>query len=178
MELTAHSERVYSIDEFLSLDQCDALIADAEQHGFDAASVRTASGQKMLQNIRNNERAQYESPDWVALLWRRLQTVQLPTLDGQNAKALPKEIRFYRYSPNQRFKMHKDGSWTESGMTSKLTLMVYLNNDFAGGETDFRDFKISPKKGTAVLFIHDIWHEGSIVTQGVKYVARSDVLYG
>ena len=48
---------------------------------------------------------------------------------------------------------------------------------FGGGETDFRDFKISPQKGTAVLFVHDTWHEGAQVTYGVKYIARSDVLY-
>ena len=74
--------------------------------------------------------------------------------------------------------MHKDGAWTEAGLTSKLTMMVYLNEGFAGGETDFRDFKIVPKLGSALFFIHDVWHEGAAVTQGLKYVLRSDVLYG
>jgi predicted 2-oxoglutarate/Fe(II)-dependent dioxygenase YbiX len=166
------------MDSFLTMPQCDALIADAEQHGFDMAGVRTVAGQKMMSNIRNNERVQYPSEPWVAVLWEGLSKLELPILEGQQAKGLPQDIRFYKYSPGQRFKMHKDGSWTEAGLTSKLTLLVYLNHDFGGGETDFRDFKISPKKGTAVLFVHDTWHEGAQVTHGVKYIARSDVLYG
>jgi hypothetical protein len=132
----------------------------------------------MMQNIRNNERARFESPAWIERLWLRLSKVPLPALDGQVAMALPKELRFYKYSPGQRFKMHKDGSWSEAGLTSKLTLLVYFNDDFLGGETDFRDFKIAPRRGTALLFIHDTWHEGLMVTVGMKYVLRSDVLYG
>ncbi len=178
MELILHSDRVYAVDHFLSAAQCDALMADAELHGFSAAGVRTLAGEKLMQNIRNNERAQYVSPSWVALLWQRLQAVSLPTLGGQSAKALPQELRFYKYAEQQRFKMHKDGSWTEAGLTSKLTMMVYLNDGFAGGETDFRDFKVHPKKGSALFFVHDTWHEGAVVTKGVKYVVRSDVLYG
>ncbi len=132
MQLIAHSDHVYSIDSFLTIAQCDALIADAESQGFGMAGVRTTAGQKMMPNIRNNERAQYPSGPWVALLWEYLSKVQLPTLDGQAAIGLPKDIRFYKYSEGQRFKMHKDGSWVEGGLTSKLTLLVYLNNDFDG----------------------------------------------
>jgi predicted 2-oxoglutarate/Fe(II)-dependent dioxygenase YbiX len=178
MELIAHSERVFGIENFLSHDECNALMAQAEQRGFIAASVRTVAGQKLMQNIRNNERAQYEAPEWIALLWQRLARVTMPILDGQSAKALPKDVRFYKYSQDQRFKMHKDGSWTESNLSSKLTFLIYLNDDFAGGETDFREFKIHPKEGAALLFIHDTWHEGAMVIDGVKYVFRSDVLYG
>ena len=77
MQLIAHSDRVYSINSFLTASQCDALIADAEQHGFGVAGVRTTEGQKMMQNIRNNERAQYPSEPWVALLWECLNKVPL-----------------------------------------------------------------------------------------------------
>ena len=77
----------------------------------------------------------------------------------------------------KRFKMHKDGPWHENGMSSRLTFLVYLSDDFTGGDTDFREFRISPQKGDALLFIHDTWHEGCAVQEGVKYVLRSDVLY-
>jgi hypothetical protein len=49
---------------------------------------------------------------------------------------------------------------------------------FEGGDTDFRDFRVVPRTGSALLFIHDTWHEGAAVSRGVKYVLRSDVLYG
>ncbi len=177
MNLLAHSDRVFSIDSFVSRSECEALITEAETHGFERAAVRTAAGQQMMQNIRNNDKAVYESPHWVSLLWARLSTIELPELSHQRACGLPRSLRFYRYAPGQRFKMHKDGPWLESGLFSKLTFMVYLNDDFAGGETDFRDFKITPKTGSALLFVHDTWHEGAAVSDGVKYVLRSDVLY-
>jgi predicted 2-oxoglutarate/Fe(II)-dependent dioxygenase YbiX len=151
VDLRAHSDRVFSIESLLGGDECAGLIADAEQRGFADASVRTAAGQKMMQNIRNNQRAQFASPAWIHLLWQRLSTASLPELDGQVARGLPKELRFYKYSPGQRFKMHKDGSWKEAGLSSKLTLLVYLNEGFLGGETTFKDFTIVPKPGAALL---------------------------
>jgi len=36
---------------------------------------------------------------------------------------------------------------------------------------------IQPETGMGLLFQHPIIHEGSIVTSGVKYVARSDLMY-
>jgi hypothetical protein len=58
--------------------------------------------------------------------------------------------------------------------------MVYLNDGFGGGATKFLDYEIDvvPKAGMALLFQHRILHEGAIVTSGVKYVLRSDVMYG
>ena len=73
--------------------------------------------------------------------------------------------------------MHKDGPWLEDGLRSELTLLVYLNEDFQGGATDFRGFQIQPRTGDALLFVHDTWHEGAVLVSGCKYVLRSDVMY-
>lgn len=127
--------------------------------------------------IRNNERVMLESSHWVSVLWSRLAAFELPELDGTKASGLPKDLRFYKYSAGERFRMHKDGPWHENGIGSRLTFLVYLNDDFCGGETDFREFKIAPQTGSALLFQHDTWHAGAEVVQGVKYVLRSDVLY-
>lgn len=176
--LITHSERVFTIDHFLAAADCVDLIGLAEEHGFESASVRTAEGQRSMPMVRNNERTLFESPRWVQRLWEGLAEVALPALQGQKAMGLPKDLRFYKYSPGQRFKMHKDGPWIEGGLTSRLTFLIYLNEDFIGGETDFREFKVVPQTGRALLFIHDTWHEGATVEEGTKYVLRSDVLYG
>ncbi|MBO9688304.1 MAG: 2OG-Fe(II) oxygenase [Mitsuaria chitosanitabida] len=178
MPIELHSDRAFSVAGFLSGEECARAIALAERGGFDAASVRTDAGARRLTMIRNNERTMVEDASWVSLLWERLRTLPLPELDGERAVALPKELRFYKYSPGQRFKMHKDGPWREDGRTSRLTLLVYLNDDFEGGDTDFRDFVVRPEPGSALVFIHDTWHEGREVTAGTKYVLRSDVMYG
>ncbi len=177
MHIKSHSDRVFSVPQLLSVIECEQLIELAEVSGFEPAGVRTNHGQKAMPLVRNNERVLVESAVWVDLLWRRTSTLNLPQLEGQGASCLPKDLRFYRYRPGQRFRMHKDGPWIEGGLTSRLTLLVYLNDQFVGGETDFRDFVVHPTQGDALFFIHDTWHEGRAVVSGTKYVLRSDVLY-
>jgi hypothetical protein len=57
-------------------------------------------------------------------------------------------LQCVRYEPGERFRPHMDGS----GRTH--TLLVYLNDDFEGGETLFPDLdlRIRPRRGTALLF--------------------------
>ena len=172
-----HSDRVFTVPAFLSPDECEELIDLADTHGFEAASVRTASGPRMMTSVRNNQRVMFEAPAWRAVLWERLSRLELPVIDGEKPAGLPKDLRFYKYDVGQRFKMHKDGPWSEDGLTSRLTFLVYLNDGFSGGATGFRDFVVQPAVGTALLFVHDTWHEGAAVTSGTKYVLRSDVLY-
>lgn len=178
MRVIYHTDTVFTVAGLLAADECAALIAQAEARGFEPAGVRTADGgQKAMAHVRNNERLVFESPQWVDLLWRRLFEAGLPTLDGATAAGLPRALRFYKYGPGQRFRMHKDGPWSEDGRLSKLTLLVYLNEGFAGGDTAFRGFRVEPRAGDALLFVHDTWHEGAAVEQGVKYALRSDVMY-
>jgi predicted 2-oxoglutarate/Fe(II)-dependent dioxygenase YbiX len=178
MHLISHSDRAFSIESFLHSDECDQLIALAEKSGFSAAEVRTNSGPQSMPAVRNNERTLVGSPSWIEQLWQRMRMVDLPVLNGEVPLGLPKDLRFYKYLPGQRFKMHKDGPWRENGLTSKLTLLVYLNDGFSGGETEFREFIVTPAKGAALVFVHDTWHAGAEVTAGTKYVLRSDILYG
>lgn len=173
-----HSERVFTIPHFLSQQECDELIALSEARGFEVAPVRTPSGPQLMANVRNNQRTMFNEPEWKERLWARLVSANLPVLDDNSeAVGLPADLRFYKYSAGERFKMHKDGPWKESGLTSKLSFLVYLNHSFTGGRTDFREFVIQPVTGMALLFVHDTWHEGEKVVAGTKYVLRSDVLY-
>ncbi|HSG70719.1 MAG TPA: hypothetical protein VLA12_09915, partial [Planctomycetaceae bacterium] len=58
--------------------------------------------------------------------------------------------------------------------------LVYLNDDFEGGETNFivePEVSIKPETGMGLMFQHPLLHEGAEVTSGVKYVARTDLMY-
>jgi len=46
-----------------------------------------------------------------------------------------------------------------------------------GGATNFKDISIKPETGMALIFKHELLHEGAKVTAGLKYVLRSDVMY-
>jgi hypothetical protein len=114
-------------------------------------------------------------------------------------------LRFYKYKKNEEYPEHMDGSYSRTvthnndlkqsyKQHSFLTLLIYLNDDFEGGETKFfpdkqhcrflRDIEnkqpvhtIEPKQGMALINIHNILHEGSKVQSGIKYVLRTDILY-
>jgi len=191
MTLTAQfiDPDVFTVAGVFTAAECSALIERAESIGFDAASVRTRSGPKMMTNIRNNDRVNLDDPELAELMWTRIASL-LPQLDGQQAVGVDKRLRFYRYEPGQEFKRHKDGAVeSDDGCTSKLSYLIYLNGDFEGGATTFRDYVgkgesrrkieriVTPVTGLALLFRHQRWHEGSALTAGRKYVLRSDVFY-
>ena len=61
-----------------------------------------------------------------------------------------------------------------------LTVLVYFNGEFEGGETRFTeqlDPLVVPRPGLAAIFQHKIRHEGCVVRRGSKYALRTDVLY-
>lgn len=166
-----------SCEGLLSPAECSELIALAEQSGFSPAALRLAAGARVDARIRDSDRAIASLPAWRDLIERRALALGLPEIGGMAPHGLPAELRFYRYGPGQRFRMHKDGAWSEGGMSSKITLLAYLNDGFEGGGTLFRGSAAEPKAGMALLFGHGVWHEGAPVASGTKYVLRSDVLY-
>lgn len=177
MALTQITSNAWVIADFLTPTECLELRRLADATGFADAGVRTRSGETAMPHIRNNERVMVEDAAWVERIWSRLAPLPLPEIDARRAVALPRQLRFYKYQPCQRFKMHKDGAWQETGLRSELTLLVYLNDGFEGGATRFKDREVLPATGAALLFLHDTWHEGAMVEVGTKYVLRSDVLY-
>ena len=102
------------------------------------------------------------------------------------ASGLNERLRFYRYEPGQYFDWHSDGRfWRSQEEESHFTFMIYLNDDYEGGETTFRampdrpdeDLVVVPRTGMGLIFHHPLWHRGSEVRSGRKYVLRSDVMY-
>jgi prolyl 4-hydroxylase len=75
--------------------------------------------------------------------------------------------------------MHRDGSYKRNETEkSFFTFLIYLNDDFEGGETEFQDlFTIKPKTGDLLVFYHPYKHEGKLLVSGYKYALRSDVMY-
>lgn len=75
-----------------------------------------------------------------------------------------------KYTGGQEYKVHYDGP-TELGRA--ISAVVYLNDDYEGGELEFPNFniKIKPTSGTLILFPSNYAyaHIAHPVTQGTKY---------
>jgi prolyl 4-hydroxylase len=172
---------VWTVPDVLAAEECTAIVARIEAIGFEPAPITTAAGFVRRPDVRNNERVMFDDAALAARVFQRV----APTLPERMFGAMRpvganERLRFYRYGPDQRFAPHFDGCFRRSACEeSTLTLMVYLNDGFEGGETVFLDYEVSvvPRRGLGLLFQHALLHEGCAVRSGVKYVLRSDVMY-
>jgi predicted 2-oxoglutarate/Fe(II)-dependent dioxygenase YbiX len=75
-----------------------------------------------------------------------------------------------RYRGGQEYKAHYDGATFDGRSVSAI---VYLNDDYSGGEVEFTNFqvKIKPQKGMLLLFPSNYayTHIAHPVTSGTKY---------
>ena len=177
MKLNQFTPKTWTIDNFLSQKECDDLILFSEMRGFNEAEVSLRSGSKMMKGLRNNYRLIYEDNSLANKLWEKLMLFVPNVIEQNKVVGLNERFRFYRYDKGQRFKRHIDGRVRLDNQESRLTFMIYLNEDFEGGETKFDDVTIFPKTGTALCFVHEQKHESIPITNGIKYVLRSDVMY-
>lgn len=184
---------IYTIEDFLTADECAALIAESEAARYEEATVATRSGPVLAKGVRNNDRVITDDVERADRLWIRLRSVFPTTYRNRyEAVGLNERFRFYRYGPGQVFRWHRDGAYLrDDGSESIFTFMIYLNEGCQGGETMFRglafgyvgeeqapqEVAVRPKTGTALLFAHPLDHTGAMVTGGLKYVLRSDVMY-
>src|SRR5690606_13293824 len=144
-------------------DECSALIGRVEAIGFEPATVSMLRGPVMRPEIRNNDRVVLDDPALADLLFDRVRPDVPDQLGGMQVLGANERLRCYRYDPGQRFAPHYDGAHVRSpDEFSLLTFMVYLNDEFEGGETYFLDLEqaVVPRPGLGLLFQHRVLHEG------------------
>ncbi|GAA4435362.1 2OG-Fe(II) oxygenase [Bremerella cremea] len=172
---------VYVIHDFLTPDQCAQYIAMAESEGFVDAPITTSEGVEIRKDVRNNLRVMIDRPEVADELRQGAKPWAIDPWRGRTAIGLNERLRFYKYEPGQAFAPHFDGRYRRSETEkSDFTLLVYLNDDFAGGATRFfkpETFRVVPRTGSALFFHHPQLHEGEVIESGTKYVLRSDVMY-
>ncbi len=76
-----------------------------------------------------------------------------------------------RYTVGQFFTEHSDGG---PNIPRRLSMVLYLNDDYAGGEICFTKFESTFKPAAKTLFLfpptEEYAHEAQPVVEGVKYV--------
>ncbi|KAH7200817.1 hypothetical protein BKA60DRAFT_601012 [Fusarium oxysporum] len=141
-------------------------------------------------------------------LWSRIQPFVPVSMNGRLARGINRRFRVYRYVPGAEYRAHIDGAWPPSGITkedkyvyddspaekkqsSLFTFLIYLNQDFEGGETTYflpaaregilNAYPVRPVMGGAAIFPHGeinaTLHEGTGVRKGAKYVIRTEIEY-
>jgi predicted 2-oxoglutarate/Fe(II)-dependent dioxygenase YbiX len=174
------ADDIFTVTDFLSSAECDAYVSQSESIGFADAPINAGFGRYVVaKDWRDNTRVVTDDSALAGKIWERAKDYVPEVVDRSRVVGLNERFRFYRYDPGQSFKWHSDGCFRRpNGERSKLTFMVYLNDDFDGGETLFENAVIKPLKGMALCFAHPLLHEGAKVVRGRKYVLRTDVMYG
>ena len=195
----------FMLNNVLTPNECDRILCVANKMGFTPeasyslsdATSKAADGVVWVvhDDLRNK-------------LFDRVKSLLPTDLCNGELIHLNSRWRIYRYSAGTVYRPHIDGAWSGSGIrdgkytsdiydgtvTSRLTFLLYLNDDFEEGGTTFYSpsnnmdcvvaQSVAPIQGSVLCFPHGpgvkhvgLVHEGSAVTTGVKYVVRSDVLY-
>ncbi|KAJ5129085.1 hypothetical protein N7526_007251 [Penicillium atrosanguineum] len=143
------------------------------------------------------------------ILWARISPYVPPSINGRLVRGINRRFRVYRYVPGAEYRCHIDGAWPPSGIlpddtyvydssprekkqSSMYTFLLYLNDEFEGGETTFfmpaaregilNAYPVRPVMGAVAIFPHGeangaLLHEGTGVRKGAKYIIRTDVEY-
>ncbi|KAG9302957.1 hypothetical protein G9A89_022374 [Geosiphon pyriformis] len=176
-----------TIENVCTSEECQQLIYLSEHGNYEKALVNVGlDQQKLMTDVRNNSRYIRDDTELAAEIWSRIEPFVPAIWNNKSVSGLNERLRFLRYDPGEKFAPHCDGCYTRPDGSEKsyVTIQLYLNEGFEGGETTFFSFgldkkaiKVVPKTGMVLVFEHPLLHEGSAVLKGRKYVIRTDVMY-
>lgn len=200
----------FQLYNVLSTSECERFIQQSESLGYlpDAAV-------SLPRSVRHNHNVTWVVDDLTAdIIWQRCAPFIKDEigLEGVRALGLNCRFRFYRYGAGDFFRPHTDGSWPGSRVIDKqlignaysdrwsqMTFLIFLNDDFTGGNTQFwvdkYDCSRPARQGAEadVVNIRTPWggvlcfphgqhplhclHASEPVESGVKYIIRTDLLF-
>jgi hypothetical protein len=190
----------------LSPEECKAIVAAGETVTFVPDAPLREDGDVSI--LAHNFYWVVDVPFHDAL-WTRISPFVPASVGGRLARGLNRRFRVYRYVPGAEYRAHIDGAWPPSGIlpddtyvydasppgkkqSSLFTFLIYLNDEFEGGETTFflpaaregtlNAYPVRPVMGAVAVFPHGdprlaVLHEGTGVRKGAKYVIRTEVEY-
>lgn len=175
----------FVLENVFTNEECNNLISLSEEAGYSTALIHSGDEAVPAPGYRDGERVMIDDKEFVKILQSRIQSFLPEKFENRRFLEINERLRFLCYSPGGQFKAHSDASYVRSDYTARtlITLQIYLNEGFDGGETTFLNYDedvrvpVVPKTGMILVFEHDIYHEGSLVRSGTKYTIRTDVLY-
>jgi len=180
--------RIGVVEQIAATEMCDWLVARARARLKPAKIKDRGTGESNVSNLRTNSACLFRRPDSdliVAILRARMAEV---TATRVAAMEIPSVLH---YAEGQEFAPHYDitinpdspdyGDRLAKGDQRVLTFLIYLNDDYEGGETEFPALgeRWKGRKGEGLFFWNvqpngaldeRTLHAGLPVTKGEKWV--------
>ena len=191
----ADASRIVVIDKVLDPRTCRLLIdeADVERWVTSTAEItRVANGphtspprrvdelerpcrlvgsQAQAEGTERPRFAVLDAPRLALRLFYRLVS-RLPLVrEGAQLAGLKPLLRCLEYRRGEGTDAHRDPiRETPEGHRSQLSVLVFLNDRFAGGAVEFPEVgcRVEARTGRAVIFPHDMLHRDCVVERGRK----------
>lgn len=168
---------VARIDALLSADECAYVIDRLGAAVRPSLVIDPSSGRRMPNPVRDSHGANVAPPDEDIVLHAINRRIATATATDW---AQGEPLHLLRYTPGQQYRPHLDAL---PGVANQrvLTVLIYLNDGYGGGETRFADgMTVRGGIGDAVIFanVRDdgspdprTEHAGLPVTHGTKWLA-------
>jgi len=187
VSLRMERPQIVFLDDVLSLDECDELVARSRDRLTRSTTVDPKSGKDAVIEARSSEGTFFplNADDFIARLDRRIAALMnMPIANGEGLQILHYHTGG-QYTPHYDYFAPADpGSQPHiaNGGQRVSTLIIYLNDVADGGTTVFPEAKlqVGPKKGGAVYFEYCnsrgqldrlTLHGGTPVLSGQKWIA-------
>jgi len=128
---------IFVLAHVLTVEECKELVRRSEEKGYQELEDFWDP------NYRSNTRVMDTDEKLAVLLWKRVKAY-FPEVICEDANGdwercgINERFRFCKYTKDQKFNPHLDGKFVRNEKEeSKWTIMIYLNDDFKGGTTDF-----------------------------------------
>lgn len=184
---TPEKYTVKEIPNFLTPEECDTIIQIANTQ-LEPSKIYTDKSDEVINKHRTSEQAWLDDTDHNIIAKISNTTSSITKKPTKNQESL----QVVKYSTGGFFLPHYDTCMGKEESCKRMngtagprhaTLIVYLNDDFEGGETIFPNINktIKPEKGKAVLFyttdengnlLTESLHGGNPIISGNKWICN------
>lgn len=167
---------ILEIDNILTWEECDELINHCTVSKMENSEVVSKNG-NILDDHRKSKTLWLDDSEHRVAMKMSETSAALTKLPRKNQE----KLQVVCYESGGKFDAHYDNDYNTEVSSRCCTLLVYLNDDYAGGETEFVKIgvTIKPKKGKGILFwsldgdnkiIDNSIHQGCTVKNGKKWI--------
>jgi uncharacterized protein len=169
---------VWTLPDTLDGSACERIIAAANSAGWSSGGRSVDNNDRSVElPTRSYSRANVNLNPILSVIGPSIPS----TIEDMHFAGLSAEKTIcLRYLPGESFPAHVDSPNVVSNNSHSLfTIIVYLNDQYEGGETYFPDYDrcIQPATGTSLIFAHGLRHEGRMIKSGIKYALLTYLQY-